>query len=137
MLPKREYPIFLEWTRFSNRQLYKSIRLNYLPLKERIGMIEVLNKKDNSYQFVVKSDSGKTLLESVDFTDVNSLKHTLNEIKDINLLGKRFERKTNFDGKFLFNLKNDQGKIVGSSGLYTSEAGLENGIKNLKNILMQ
>lgn len=100
-------------------------------------MIEVLNKKDNSYQFVVKSDSGKTLLESVDFTDVNSLKHTLNEIKDINLLGKRFERKTNFDGKFLFNLKNDQGKIVGSSGLYTSEAGLENGIKNLKNILMQ
>ena len=100
-------------------------------------MIEVKNKEDKFYQFLVKSASGKILLESVEFPDTKSLETTLNEIKDVNLPLKRFERKTNFEGKFLFNLKNDQGSVVGSSGLYNSEAGMENGIKNLKNILIQ
>ncbi|UWX56159.1 YegP family protein [Maribacter litopenaei] len=100
-------------------------------------MIEVKNKEDKFYQFVVKSASGKILLESVEFPDTKSLETTLNEIKDVNLPLKRFERKTNFEGKFLFNLKNDHGSVVGSSGLYNSEAGMENGIKNLKNILIQ
>ncbi|HAI37493.1 MAG TPA: hypothetical protein DCM40_04830, partial [Maribacter sp.] len=60
-------------------------------------------------------------------------------IKDIKALkksnGKFFERRTNTDGKFLVELKNSTGKIVGSSGLYTSEAGMENGILNITNSL--
>lgn len=98
-------------------------------------MIEVKNKDDKFYQFVVKSPSGKILLESVVFKDSKSLENTLTEIKDKNLPTKSFERKTNFDGQFLFNLKNDQGTVIGSSGFYNSEAGMENGIKNLRNIL--
>ncbi|MGB5667196.1 MAG: YegP family protein, partial [Maribacter sp.] len=34
---------------------------------------------------------------------------------------------------FLFSLKNNGGQIIGISELYSSEAGMENGIKNLKN----
>ncbi|PIB22956.1 YegP family protein [Maribacter sp. 4G9] len=100
-------------------------------------MIEVKNKEDKYYQFVVKSATGKILLESVEFADSQSLENALNELKDTNLPIKRFERKTNFEGKFLFHLKNGQGTVVGNSGLYNSEAGMENGIKNLKNILIQ
>ncbi len=43
-----------------------------------------------------------------------------------------FERKTDYNGKFLFILKNSEGKVLGNSMLYNSEAGMENGIKNLK-----
>jgi len=46
----------------------------------------------------------------------------------------KVERKTNIDGKFLFSIKKNQG-IIGHSGLFSSEAGMENGIKNLKNHL--
>lgn len=100
-------------------------------------MIEV-NKRDNKdYQFVVKSPTGKILLESIRFSDNRTLEKTLSELKNEGIPTKRFERRTNFEGKFLFNLKNHQGAIVGSSGLYNSEAGMENGIKNLKNILIQ
>ena len=98
-------------------------------------MIEVKNKNDEFYQFVVKSATGKVLLESVEFKDSKSMEHTLNELKNVDLPTKRFERKTNFEGKFLFNLKDDQGTVIGSSGFYNSEAGMENGIKNLRNIL--
>lgn len=98
-------------------------------------MIEVKKKGDSDFQFIVKSPSGRVLLESIPFTDNSSLEATLKDLKTESILTKRFERKTNFDGKFLFNLKNDQGVIVGSSGLYNSEPGMENGIKNLKEIL--
>ncbi len=45
----------------------------------------------------------------------------------------KFERKTNHSGAFMFSLKDENGKIVGYSQCYNSEAGMENGIKNLKN----
>ncbi len=43
-----------------------------------------------------------------------------------------FERKTNTEGKFHFSLKDDDGRIIGHSEPYDSEAGMENGIKNLQ-----
>ncbi|MDO1514828.1 DUF1508 domain-containing protein [Maribacter confluentis] len=61
---------------------------------------------------------------------------TLQEIKTKrNLTAKVFERKTTTDGKFLVQLKNSLGETIGSSGLYSSEAGMENGILNIKNSL--
>lgn len=97
-------------------------------------MIEV-GKIDNvGYRFTVKSETGQTLLESIPFKDKEILKTTLKALKTTPS-SKRFERKTNFEGKFLYNLTNEQGLIIGNSSLYNSEAGMENGIKNLKNIL--
>ena len=43
----------------------------------------------------------------------------------------RVERKTDYSGKFLFNLRDKKGKVVGKSSLFSSEAGMENGIKHL------
>lgn len=100
-------------------------------------MIEVKNKEDKFYQFVVKSSSGKVLLESVQFPDSKSIENAIEDIKDVDLPTRRFERKTNFEGKFLFTLKSNEGSVVGNSGLYNSEAGMENGIKNLKNMLIE
>jgi len=96
-------------------------------------MIEIKKDKANTYRFNLKTQGGQTLLKSVVFTNKDEIKKT---VKDLNLIRESpavFERKTNFDGKFLFSLKNNGGRIIGISGLYSSEAGMENGIKNLKN----
>lgn len=45
----------------------------------------------------------------------------------------KFERKTAANGKFHFNLKAGNGQIIGSSQMYASEAGMENGIDSVKN----
>lgn len=95
-------------------------------------MIEIKKVKSTDFQFVIKSESGKTLLESILFPNKESLENTLTIFEKANNPMTFFERKTNFEGKFLFNLKNDKGQTIGSSGLYSSEAGMENGIKNLK-----
>ncbi|MGB3152018.1 MAG: YegP family protein [Maribacter sp.] len=100
-------------------------------------MIEIRKNKPADLQFVIKSESGKTLLESIPFGDKMVFEKTITILEKGNTPMTLFERKTNIDGKFLFNLKNEEGKVIGSSGLYTSEAGMENGIKNLKNSLQQ
>ncbi len=98
-------------------------------------MIEIKKAKSTDFQFIIKSESGKTLLESIPFADKEALDKTLMVLGKASSPITLFERKTNFEGKFLFNLKDEQGQTIGSSGLYSSEAGMENGIKNLKNSL--
>ncbi|WP_299432755.1 YegP family protein [uncultured Maribacter sp.] len=95
-------------------------------------------KKDvnNKYTFNLKAKSGSILLNSITFNDKVEATKTVNNLKSKNEKELVFERKTNFDGKFLFNLKNKKGQLIGSSKLYDSEAGLENGINNTKESIL-
>ena len=98
-------------------------------------MIEIKKIKSADFQFLIKSETGKILLKSISFSNEQAIGDTLKNMQKANSPINYFERKTNFEGKFLFEVKNNQGKIIGSSSLYSSEAGMENGIKNLRNRL--
>lgn len=98
-------------------------------------MVEIKKTKPNEFQFLVKSETGNILLESIPFSNKRTVESTIKKLCISNASNKYVERKTNFEGKFLFNLKNEEGTIIGSSGFYGSEAGMENGIKNLKSSL--
>ncbi len=95
-------------------------------------MITVENANKNGFQFKVTSRSGNTLLESIAFTDKREAEQTVQQLSRAQVTFQKVERKTNLEGKFLFHLKNEEGKILGTSGLYSSEAGMENGIKNFR-----
>ena len=92
-------------------------------------MVEI-KKENDGFSFVVRSSQGHVLLQSVAFRDKGDLEACVREIRL--KLGNPacFERMTNHNGKFRFSLKNPQGGVVGHSALYSSEAGMENGIKN-------
>ena len=94
-------------------------------------MVEV-KKENDGFCFVVRSDQGHVLLQSVAFDSEKDLKACVREV--LLRLGNPacFERMTNHNGKFRFSLKNPKGKILGHSALYSSEAGMENGIKNTR-----
>ena len=87
------------------------------------------------FSFKLKTQSGHTLLRSVEFKEEEEAHNTVRSLIQLSDNSVRFERKTNHDGMFLFNLKNSGGKLIGHSQLYNSEAGMENGIKNLKNTI--
>lgn len=96
-------------------------------------MIEIVKGGNNAYRFKINTSDGHTLLNSIDFSSEEEIHKT---IKNLNpLLDKQniFQRRTDHSGKFLFMLRDAGGKIIGNSLLYSSEAGMENGIKNLKN----
>lgn len=95
-------------------------------------MIDIKKEGQHTYKFELKSQGGHTLLKSVEFPNKDEVKRTVKYLGSLNESQAIFERKTNHDGKFLFNLKSPDGLLIGQSLLYDSEAGLENGIKNLK-----
>lgn len=95
-------------------------------------MIELHTDTDASYRFSLRTESGHTLLNSISFSSKFERDKVIRMLEKTPLTRNLFERKTNTDGKFLFGLKNGDGHTVGHSEPYDSEAGMENGINNLR-----
>jgi uncharacterized protein YegP (UPF0339 family) len=95
-------------------------------------MIEINKSSDNTYHFLLKSKSGTTLLNSVDFMTRDAVLQTVGNLPPLLKEQAGIERRTDHSGKFLFCLKGPDGKLIAKSVLYSSEAGMENGIKNLR-----
>ncbi|MEM1336558.1 MAG: YegP family protein [Bacteroidota bacterium] len=96
-------------------------------------MIQILKSDPGGYRFYIKSKSGHSLMVSRTFD-------TKIQAEDVLRAAQRnpiFERKTNHEGNFLIHLKGSDGSKVAESKTYTSEAGMENGIKNVKHCLSQ
>ncbi|SDE78113.1 hypothetical protein SAMN05421636_107229 [Pricia antarctica] len=95
-------------------------------------MINIHTDSDNTHRFSVKTENGNTLLTSVAFPDKTEMDETIKSLGAATMNRNHFERNTNTEGKFLFSLKDDTGGTIGHSEPYDSEAGMENGIKNLR-----
>jgi len=94
-------------------------------------MIELKKIAENQYFFELKTDAGQSLLTSISFANKVDAEQNLKQL--VNVRTKPlFERKTNHEGKFHFDLKNKEGLLIACSQLYNSEAGMENGIKNVR-----
>jgi len=96
-------------------------------------MIEIIEDTSAEYSFVLKTEGGHALLNSVVYSNKKAVKEVVSSLLSLKKNRNTFERKTNTNGKFLFSLKSTSGEIIGNSMLYQSEAGMENGIKNLIN----
>ena len=95
-------------------------------------MIAIKKNTDNTYQFDLKTTAGQTLLKSSLFPSESEVKNVVAKLPPLSMRQTSFERKTNHNGMFHFHLKDTNGVVLGSSQLYRSEAGMENGIKNLR-----
>lgn len=95
-------------------------------------MIEIRSGPENDHSFRLLSSNGQILLESVQFSGRRAMKATIAELKVLVAQPTVFERRTNYNGEFLFLLKDGNGNVIGNSMSYSSEAGMENGIENLR-----
>ncbi|MDG1573043.1 YegP family protein [Robiginitalea sp. M366] len=96
-------------------------------------MLEIKKDQAGHYSFVVKSPQGHPLLESVPFPDPEAVQQQVAQLRPQVQNPAIVERTTGHDGKFRFALKNAEGAVLGHSQAYSSEAGMENGIKNTLN----
>lgn len=96
-------------------------------------MIKINKEGNNTYNFSLNTPNGNALLNSIAFTSEEEIKSVVDSLTFPEKPQYAFERRTDHNGNFLFNLKDKKGKVIGKSQLYRSEAGMENGIKNLRN----
>lgn len=93
-------------------------------------MLEIRKDENGQYRFVVKSQKGHDLLESIPFADRGEAAHMFRQLKSQIQNPACAERKTDHLGRFHFALRSADGSPIGYSQFYRSEAGMENGIKN-------
>jgi len=93
-------------------------------------MFEVKKSKDQ-FHFVLKATNGQVILTSEMYNSKTAAHNGVESVKKNSAEESRYERKTAKNGKFHFNLKSSNGQIVGSSQMYASESGMNNGIESV------
>ncbi len=97
-----------------------------------ISMVAIINDNENAYRFSLKSESGRAIFNSQTFSNKDQLKWVLYKMMSTLATEFKIERVTNHSGKFFFIVKTNGNVEIGRSNLYDSEAGLQNGIENMK-----
>ncbi len=93
----------------------------------------VIGKRSNGdFQFNLKAGNGQVILASQGYADKGGCKNGIESVKTNAPDDGRYERKTSSNGKPFFNLLAANGQVIGSSEMYESEAGRENGIESVK-----
>ena len=96
-------------------------------------MFEIFkSEKSGKFYFNLKAGNGQVILSSQGYADMSGAKNGVESVMKNCGDDSRFERKTAANGKFHFSLKAGNGQIIGSSQMYASEAGMENGIASVK-----
>jgi len=87
---------------------------------------------NNNYIFHLKSDDRHVIAYSKAYSDISMIKNEIDYIANNTNLDRIYERKTNKEGKFYFNILDPELETAAVSQLYNSKVGLENGIKAAK-----
>ena len=93
---------------------------------------EVYKDKADEYRFRLKASNGETVLSSEGYSAKAGAMNGIESVKKNASNDDLYERKESSNGKHFFNLKSTNSQIIGSSQMYASESGMENGIESVK-----
>ncbi len=97
-----------------------------------MGKFVISQRTNGDFQFSLKAGNGQIILASQGYASKASCENGIESVNTNAADDARFERLTSSNGKFYFNLKAGNGQIIGSSEMYESEAGRDNGIESVK-----
>jgi uncharacterized protein YegP (UPF0339 family) len=101
-------------------------------LKGLAGGKFIVNKaKDGQTYFNLKTDEGALLLKSEMYTTRSACNNGIESVRKNCSEEKRYERKVSEDNRHFFNLRATNGQVIGTSGFYESEDGMEKGISTV------
>ncbi|WP_338872132.1 YegP family protein [Spirosoma sp. SC4-14] len=96
-----------------------------------MGKFVISTRTNGEFQFNLKADNGQVILTSEGYSAKAGCENGIESVRKNSADEGRFERKTASNGKFFFNLKAGNGQVIGSSQMYESEAGRDNGIDSV------
>ncbi|MCP9751259.1 YegP family protein [Ferruginibacter sp. HRS2-29] len=93
----------------------------------------VIKKGTNSqYYFSLKAENGQKILSSEGYTTKSACEGGIESVKANAKDDSKYEKKSSSNGKYYFNLKASNGQIIGTSEMYETSAGRDNGIESVK-----
>lgn len=98
-----------------------------------MGNFVIKKTEDGEHYFNLKVDNSQIILTSQMYSSksdcFNGIESLRNNCSDYG----RYERKKSVDKKHYFVLKTSDGTIIGNSEMYETNAGMDNGIEEVKN----
>ena len=90
---------------------------------------------DAQYHFVLKAANGEVILSSETYTTKQSAKNGIDSVRANAPYDSRYEKRTSgqpTSQRYYFVLKAANSEVIGTSEMYATEQGRDNGIKSVK-----
>ena len=97
-----------------------------------MGKFVIKTAKNGQFYFNLKADNGQVILSSEQYTTKSACNNGISSVKENSKLDERYDSKLSSNGKYFFNLKARNGQIIGTSEMYESSSGRDNGVNSVK-----
>ncbi len=97
-----------------------------------MAKFEVYQDARSEYRFRLKANNGQTILASEGYSAKAGCMNGIESVRKNSQDDSKFDRKTSSNGKHYFNLKASNGQVIGTSEMYESSSGMENGIASVR-----
>lgn len=96
------------------------------------GWYELSKSSNGQFRFVLKAGNAETILSSEQYTTRASAEGGIASVQTNAPLAERYDRLVSKSNKPYFTLKGGNHQVIGTSELYESEAGRDNGIASVQ-----
>jgi uncharacterized protein YegP (UPF0339 family) len=96
------------------------------------GKFVLFKDAGGQYRFRLKAGNGEPILASEAYEQKASALNGIESVRTNAPIDARYERKTSSSGKYMFNLKAANHQVIGTSELYETASGRDNGIESVK-----
>ena len=97
-----------------------------------MAKFEVYQDARSEYRFRLKANNGQTILASEGYSAKAGCMNGIESVRKNSQDDSKFDKKISSNGKHYFNLKASNGQVIGTSEMYESSSGMENGIASVK-----
>tara|TARA_R110002096_G_scaffold238136_1_gene429566 strand:+ start:120 stop:446 length:327 start_codon:yes stop_codon:yes gene_type:complete len=97
-----------------------------------MAKFEVYTDARGEYRFRLKANNGQNILASEGYSAKAGCINGIESVRKNSQDDSKFDRKKSSNGKHYFNLKATNGQVIGTSEMYESSSGMENGIASVK-----
>lgn len=97
-----------------------------------MGKFVISKRKNDDFQFNLKAGNGEIILASQGYSSKAACENGIESVKKNSQNIDRFEKKTSTNGKYFFNLTATNGQVIGTSEMYESTSGRDNGIASVQ-----
>ena len=96
------------------------------------GKFELYKDTIDEYRFRLKAGNGETILVSEGYKTKAGAENGIDSVKTNAPIDARYERKMSTDNKYYFNLQAANDQVIGTSEMYETAAGRDDGIESVK-----
>lgn len=97
-----------------------------------MAKFEMYQDSKKEYRFRLKASNGQKILASEAYSSKAGCENGIESVRKNSQDDSKYDRKKSSNNKHYFNLKASNGQVIGTSEMYESSAGMENGIESVK-----